>query len=32
MCYGRLMLGQEPACAAACPEDAIRIEVVKVDE
>lgn len=32
MCYGRLALGQEPACSAACPEDAIRIEVVKVDE
>ncbi len=32
MCYGRLTRGQEPACAAACPEDAIRIEVVQVDE
>jgi formate dehydrogenase iron-sulfur subunit len=32
MCYGRLTLGQEPACAASCPEDAIRIEVVKVDD
>lgn len=32
MCYGRLTRGQEPACAAACPEGAIRIEVVKVDE
>jgi formate dehydrogenase iron-sulfur subunit len=32
MCYGRLARGQEPACAAACPEDAIRIEVVKVAE
>jgi formate dehydrogenase iron-sulfur subunit len=32
MCYGRLARGQEPACAAACPEDAIRIEVVKVSE
>jgi formate dehydrogenase iron-sulfur subunit len=32
MCHGRLALGQEPACAAACPENAIRIEVVKVDE
>ena len=30
MCYGRLALGQEPACAAACPEEAIRIEVVNV--
>lgn len=32
MCYGRLVRGQEPACASACPEDAIRIEVVKVAE
>jgi formate dehydrogenase iron-sulfur subunit len=32
MCYGRLARGQEPACAAACPENAIRIEVVKVAE
>jgi formate dehydrogenase iron-sulfur subunit len=32
MCYGRLTRGQEPACAAACPEEAIRIEVVKVAE
>jgi formate dehydrogenase iron-sulfur subunit len=32
MCYGRLSRGQEPACAAACPEEAIRIEVVNVAE
>jgi formate dehydrogenase iron-sulfur subunit len=32
MCYGRLALGQEPACAAACPEEAIRIEVVDVEQ
>jgi DMSO reductase iron-sulfur subunit len=32
MCYGRLERGQEPACAVACPEDAIRIEIVAVDE
>lgn len=32
MCYGRLQLGQEPACASACPEQAIQIEVVRVDE
>lgn len=32
MCYGRLARGQEPACAAACPEGAIRIEVVNVGE
>jgi len=30
MCYGRLSRGQEPACAAACPEEAIRIEVINV--
>ena len=30
LCHGRLNRGQEPACAAACPEDAIRIEVVNV--
>ena len=32
MCYGRLVRGQDPACAVACPEDAIRIEIVPVDE
>ncbi|HEY1766737.1 MAG TPA: DmsC/YnfH family molybdoenzyme membrane anchor subunit [Terracidiphilus sp.] len=32
MCYGRLTIGQEPACAAVCPEGAIGIEVVKVDD
>jgi len=32
MCYGRLARGQEPACAAACPESAIRIELVNVGE
>jgi DMSO reductase iron-sulfur subunit len=32
MCYGRLTRGQEPACAAACPEEAIRIEVVNAAE
>jgi formate dehydrogenase iron-sulfur subunit len=32
MCYGRLTLGQDPACAVACPEDAIRIEIVAVNE
>ncbi len=30
MCYGRLERGQEPACASACPEGAIQIEVVNV--
>lgn len=28
MCYGRLTEGREPACVAACPEEAIRIEIV----
>ena len=30
MCYGRLEQQQSPACVSACPEDAIRIEVVNV--
>jgi Fe-S-cluster-containing dehydrogenase component/DMSO reductase anchor subunit len=29
MCHGRLSLGQAPACVSACPEGAIRIEIVK---
>ncbi|HEV2325779.1 MAG TPA: DmsC/YnfH family molybdoenzyme membrane anchor subunit [Terracidiphilus sp.] len=32
MCYGRLEQGQSPACVIACPEDAIQIEIVRVDE
>jgi DMSO reductase anchor subunit/ferredoxin len=32
MCYGRLLEGQSPACASACPENAIAIELVRVDE
>jgi formate dehydrogenase iron-sulfur subunit len=32
MCYGRLINGQSPACASACPESAIEIEIVRVDE
>lgn len=28
MCYSRLTDGREPACVAACPEQAIRIEIV----
>ena len=32
MCYGRLTQGQSPACVSACPEDAIEIELVRVDE
>ena len=31
MCHGRLSLGQSPACVAACPEGAIRVEVVQVE-
>lgn len=32
MCYGRLTGGREPACVSACPEEAIRIEIVNVAE
>jgi DMSO reductase iron-sulfur subunit len=32
MCHGRLTDGREPACVAACPEEAIRIEIVNVAE
>jgi DMSO reductase anchor subunit len=32
MCYGRLTDGREPACVNACPEGAIRIEIVDVEE
>src|SRR5262245_43937570 len=32
MCHGRLSLGQTPACVSACPEGAIQIEIVKVDD
>jgi formate dehydrogenase iron-sulfur subunit len=32
MCYGRLTQGQHPACVAACPEGAIRIETVRTAE
>ena len=32
MCYGRLELGQAPACVSACPEGAIRIEIVNIAE
>src|SRR5205814_4879484 len=28
MCYGRLTDDREPACVSACPESAIRIEIV----
>jgi DMSO reductase iron-sulfur subunit len=32
MCYGRLIRGQDPACASACPENAIEIELVNINE
>ena len=32
MCYGRLTRGQDPACADSCPEGAILIEKVNVEE
>ena len=32
MCYGRLTRGQNPACVSACPEDAIQIELVNIEE
>lgn len=32
MCYGRLTDGREPACVNACPEGAIRIEIVNAAE
>ena len=32
MCYERIEEGQSPACVQACPEGAIEIEVVDVDE
>src|ERR671923_150148 len=32
MCHGRLAHGQAPACVSACPEGAIQIEIVKIDD
>ena len=32
MCYGRLARGQRPACASACPESAIEIELVNIHQ
>src|SRR5690242_13925418 len=32
MCHGRLSLGQAPACVSACPEGALQIEIVDVNE
>lgn len=31
MCYHRLSDGKKPACVAACPQNAIAIEIVEVD-
>ncbi len=30
MCHGRIMEGREPACVDACPEQAIKIEIVNI--
>jgi DMSO reductase iron-sulfur subunit len=32
MCHGRLAQGESPACVSACPQGAIRIEIVDVAE
>lgn len=32
MCYGRITEGRDPACVNACPEGAIRVEIVKAEE
>ena len=32
MCHGRLSLGQSPACVSACPEGAIAIEIVNIED
>ncbi len=31
MCHGRLAAGEAPACVQACPNEAIRIEVVNIE-
>lgn len=31
MCYGRLAEGRESACVSACPQEAIRIEIVDIE-
>jgi formate dehydrogenase iron-sulfur subunit len=31
MCHGRLTEGREPACVNACPESAIRIEIINIE-
>jgi formate dehydrogenase iron-sulfur subunit len=32
MCHGRLAVGEAPACVQACPNEAIRIEVVRKED
>ena len=32
MCHGRLTRGQAPACVSACPEGAIQIEIVRIED
>ena len=32
MCHGRLTMGEAPACVSACPQGAIAIEIVNVEE
>ena len=32
MCHSRLGQGREPACVSACPEKAIQIEIVNIDD
>lgn len=32
LCYHRLLDGREPACVAACPLGAIRVEIINIEE
>lgn len=32
MCHGRLQQDREPACVNACPEQAIQVEIVSIDD